>query len=202
MFSLSRSNTLQNCACSNNLQSGSYVRAWSSQINRIRHGRELKSVLYFQYLNSGLIICVNYINGRPLQFCFVFDARPYFLHATLMNLTFQSFYKSSTWHTLDDTRAIYWATAVLLPPSNRLNFHLKVQRRKSNILDCINRRRAILPAFQDYVSLSLQKIWINNIYVVGQQRQSNKKCDVVDFRVLGNWQNCELWSYGELFRSR
>ena len=140
----------------------------------------------------GLNICVSYIKDRPLQFCWVFDARPYFLHATVMNLMFQSFYKSSTWHTLDDTRAIYRATAVLLPLSNRLNFHLKGQRRKSNILDCINRRRAVLPAFQDYVTLSLQKIWIYNIYVVGQQRQCNKNCDVVDFLVLANWQNCEF----------
>jgi len=50
----------------------------------------------------------------------------------------------------------------------------------------------MLPAFQDYVILSLKKIWINNIYVVGQQLQSNKNFDVVDFLVLVNWQNCEF----------
>jgi len=74
-----------------------------------------------------------------------------------MKLMLQSFYISSTRHTSDDTRAIYLATAVLLPLSNRLNFHLKGQCRKSSILDCINRRRAMLSTFQDYVSLGLPK---------------------------------------------
>ena len=72
----------------------------------------------------------------------------------LMKLILQSFNKSST----DDTRAIYPATAVLLPQSNRLKLLLKGQRRKSNILDRINRRRAMLPTFQDYVSLSMSRI--------------------------------------------
>jgi heptaprenylglyceryl phosphate synthase len=50
----------------------------------------------------------------------------------------------------------------------------------------------MLPAFQDCVSLRLQKIWINNIYVEGSSDKVTKKCDVVDFLVLVNCQNCEF----------